>query len=336
MSFPRGRALDSAPVHSRSGTPLVRGTLPSVDDRRWRMLADAQQGLLSWRQLRGLGVTHAEVRHHVLMGRWAHRSTQVVSTTTGPLSHAQRLWLGALHAGPSAMIAGLSAAEIHGLKGWPRDDITVLVGNPMSFEPLEGFAFFRSRRKGSLLLATQELPVCRLEPAVLLFASEEPHLRTALGAVAAVTQQRLTTPERLRGWIGDLAPLRRAAHLRALLSDLAGGAQSLAEVDVHRACREYGVAPPNAQRPRLDRSGRRRYTDCEWRLADGRTLVLEIDGGFHDEVLQAMDDRRRNRRLTTPTRVVVSCSAFEIRHEPWAVMEDLIALGVPLLHDRAS
>ena len=73
----------------------------------------------------------------------------------------------------------------------------------------------------------------------------------------------------------------------------------------------------------------RRYLDAEWRLADGRVIVLEVDGSFHDDVMEATDHRRRNRRLTTPDRMVVQCSAWEIRHEAWEVMEDLIALGVP-------
>ena len=60
-------------------------------------------------------------------------------------------------------------------------------------------------------------------------------------------------------------------------------------------------------------------------------LVLEVDGAFHDDVVQATEDRLRNRRLTTARRVVVQCSAWEIRHEPWEVIQDLIALGVPTL-----
>lgn len=140
-----------------------------------------------------------------------------MSTTTGPLSPEQRLWLGVLHGGPTAMIGGLSATEHHRLKGWHRDEITVLVANEMSFEPLDGYRFIRTRRSFKLLVAPGEPPVCRLEPAVLIFASLEPVLRTALGAVTATVQQRLTTTERLRDWIDLLAPLRRAHHIRDLL-----------------------------------------------------------------------------------------------------------------------
>lgn len=302
-----------------------------MGDPLWTSLAEAQAGLLSHRQLRGLKVSRGEIRNHVNVGRWAIRSDEVVSTTTGPLSPEQRLWLGVLHGGPSAMVGGLNAAGEHGLKHWARDEITIVVSNPMSFEPLPGYRFFRTRRSFKLLAGPGELPVCRLEPAVLLFAAHEPHLRTALGAVTATVQQRLTTTEKLTEWLDLLTPLRRARHVRELLGDVAGGAHSMAEVDLRKACRDYGVRLPDAQRARKDSRGRRRYTDAEWLLPDGRTLVLEVDGSFHDDVAQATLDRRRNRQLTTSTRTVVQCSAWEIRHEPWEVMQDLVALGVPRL-----
>lgn len=300
-----------------------------MGDEVWRRLADAQAGMLSRRQLLGLKVTESELRHHVSMERWAHRSSGVISTTTGPLSQDQRLWLGVLHAGPTAMVGGLNAAEHLGLRGWHRDEVTILVGNPMSFEPLPGYRFFRTRRSFKTLVSPGELPVCRIEPAVLLFASTEPHLRTALGAVTTTVQQQRTTPDRLREWVALLAPLRRARQFRDLLGDVADGAQSLAEVDFRKACRSFGLRLPTSQRSRLDSRGRKRYTDCEWRLEDGREVILEIDGAFHDDVLQATDDRARNRRLSGQGRIVVQCTAWEVRHEPESLIEDLIALGVP-------
>ena len=290
-----------------------------------------QAGLLSHRQLRELGVSRGEIRNLLRVGRWAVRSGEVVSTTTGPLSREQALWLGVLHAGPTSMVGGLSAAGCRGLERWSRTEVTILVSNPMSFDPLPGYRFFRTRRPFEVLLGAGELPVCRLEPAVLMFAAHEPHVRTALGAVTATVQQRLTTTDALTGWLDLLTPLRRARDIRALLGDVADGAQSLAEVDFRKACRKYGVRAPSSQRVRLDRKGRKRYTDCVWRLDDGREVVLEIDGAFHDDVLQATADRSRNRRLSSARRIVVQCTAWEVRHEPWEVIQDLIALGVPTL-----
>lgn len=72
-----------------------------------------------------------------------------------------------------------------------------------------------------------------------------------------------------------------------------------------------------------------RFTDCEWRLADGRTLVLEPDGGFHMEVEHWEDDISRQRALTATDRVIVRCTSPEMRDEPQRVAADLRRLGVP-------
>ena len=300
-----------------------------MDGESWRQLADGQAGMLSQRQLTELRVSRSFVRNQLRAHRWVQRTSSVFSTTTGPLSRPQRLWQAVLHAGPTAVIGGLTAAELHGMRNWSRDDITVLVDDELSFDPLEGVRFFRSRRALPEMRSARALLVCRLEPAVLLFAGYEPSRRTAHGAVAATVQERLTTPDRLGSWLARLTPLRRAPELRALLGDIAGGAHSLSEVDLRRACREFGVAAPGGQRGRRDRKGRRRWTDAEWDLPDGSVLVLEVDGAYHDDVLQAAADKSRHRKLSSRGRTVVSCSSYELRHEPRSVMEDLIALGAP-------
>ena len=129
-------------------------------------------------------------------------------------------------------------------------------------------------------------------------------------------------------WIDQLRPLRRAKPLKRTLQLVAAGAHSGAEIEVGRLCRRFGIRPPDRQRLRRDRSGRVRYTDAEWDLLDGTTLVLEIDGAFHMDVLQAADDAKRSRRLTTRSRVVVRCTAYELAHESHEVALDLIALGL--------
>ncbi len=297
-------------------------------DKSWEALAARQHGMLSQSQLTALGVGREFVRNQLRARRWAHRTSSVLSTTTGPMSWDQRLWLATLHAGPNSIIGGLTAAGVHGLKAWDREAITVLVGNDLSFEPVDGVQFFRTRRPIPLLRARSDLPLCAIEPAVLLFAGYERNRRTAHGAIAAVVQQRLTTPPRIARWLQQLKPLRRATEFRSLLQDIEAGAQSVAEVELRKACRTFGIREPTSQRARSDRSGRRRFTDAEWLLADGRTLILEVDGAFHDNVVQASADRARNRKLTTSDRIVISCSAYELRDDPGNVITDLIALGV--------
>ena len=176
-----------------------------------------------------------------------------------------------------------------------------------------------------------QLPVCRLEPAILLFAAYDRSPRTAQGVLAAAVQQRLTTPADLRRWITRLRPLPRAKLFRRVLLDIEGGAQSLAEIDVRRMCRRTGLALPDRQRTRKDRSGRLRFTDCEWHLPDGAVVVLEVDGGFHADVEHYDADMKRQRKLTTRSRIILRCGAAELREDPESVAQDLRALGVARL-----
>ncbi|HET6949955.1 MAG TPA: hypothetical protein VFI47_06260, partial [Acidimicrobiales bacterium] len=275
-------------------------------DKTWQTVSESQCGVLAERTLRELEVTRGFVRNQVRAGRWAQRTHSVYTTSTGPLSREQRLWVAVEHAGPQALLGGLTAAEAHGLRNWPRDEVTVLVPFELSFDEIDGVRYFRTRRSLSALRhPTLAPPACRVEPAVLIFAAHERSRRTAMGAVTASVQQRLTTPERLLDWVRTLRPLRRAGEIRELLADVAGGSQSLAEIDVLRWCRSWGLAPPRRQKRRRDRSGRWRFTDCEWDLPGGRVLVLEVDGAFHIDVESYTEDVRRHRGLTTDRRTVV-------------------------------
>lgn len=287
-------------------------------------------GVLSERALREAEITRAFVRNQIAAGRWQARTHSTLTTTTGPLSREQLLWVALEHAGPGSLLGGLTAAQALGMRNWTRDEVTVLVDQELSFDAVDGVRFFRTRRNlDDLRHPTHQPRTCRIEPAILLFAAHEPNRRTAMGAIAATVQQRLTTPERLSEWVTTLRPLRRASDIRELLGDLAGGSQSLAEIDVLRLCRAWGLAAPRRQQRRKDRSGRYRYTDCEWDLPDGRVLVLEIDGAFHLDVEHYTEDVRRHRGLTTDRRIVIRCTAEEARHDPLPLVADLRALGVP-------
>jgi len=299
-------------------------------DRGWRRAALSQAGLVTRAQLAANGVSRATTGYRVTHERWQVVAPSVICTTTGELTPTQRLWLGVLHGGEGALVAGVHALELAGLKNWERDDVTVLVPYAKSVPTsLDGFRFVRTRRAlADMRSRAGGVPRCRPEPAALLFAAEDRSARTAQGLVAAVVQQRLTTPERLAAWLDDLRPLRRSRLLHDVLGEISGGAQSVAEIDVKRLCRSFGLALPRRQVRRRDGDGRIRFTDCEWRLADGRTLVLEVDGIFYMDVESWEDDLSRQRALSAADRVIVRCTSREIRDEPERLARDLAALGV--------
>lgn len=298
----------------------------------------SQHGLLRRDQLTSLGITRDRLRNEIRARRWVMHSPVVVSTFTGELTRRQMMWLGVLHAGPSSAIADLTAAELHGLRNWRREEVRVIVPQGHECSALAGIKFIRTRRDVSLLRTkTQQLPTVALEPAVLMYAARTHSPRSAQGAIAATVQQRLTRPRDLRDWIDQLQPLKRAALLRRALDDIEGGSASLAEIDLARLCRSHGLAKPDRQTKRRDLSGRHRWTDAEWQLPAGHTIVLEVDGAFHMETESWEDDLARQRRLSLPgMRTIVRCTAREVRDEPDAIARDLIALGVPRVVGRAS
>lgn len=289
-----------------------------------------QAGLAHRRQLDARGLDSDYVARQVRARRWTMRSPVVVGTTTGPLSPRQRLWLGVLHAGPSACLSGVDALTLMGLRSWERPFVSVTVPQVADIEALPGFRFRRTRRRlPELRTSHQGLPLLMVEPAALLFAAYDRSARTACGLLAATVQQRLTTADRLLDWVERLQPLRRARVFRSTLGEIQGGAHSVSEIDVTRVCRRFGLPLPVRQTPRRDRDGRRRFTDCEWRLPDGRRLVLEVDGAFHMDVAQWEDDLARERGLVTDGDVVLRCTSTELRFRPARVAADLVAAGLP-------
>ena len=174
-----------------------------------RQVPLAQAGLITRAQLRAAGVSRRRTAYWVEAERWRTACSGVISTTTGELTRSQRLWLGVLHAGEGSLIAGVHALELAGWQNWSRDEVVVLVPYAADVPaPLEGYAFVRSRRDlRTMRSAVEGVPRCRVEPAALLFASRERSTRTAQGLLAAVVQQRLTTPDRLGEWLADLEAL---------------------------------------------------------------------------------------------------------------------------------
>lgn len=294
-------------------------------------MAQSQAGLITRSQLRAAGVRSQAVAHRIARERWQALSPKVMATFTGEPSELQRLWLGVLHAGDGSLVAGLHAAELDGLKNWHREDITVLVPAALAVpRPLPGYRFIRSTRDLTAIRSrTAPVPACRAAIAVLLWASGQRNDRVIRGVLAAMVQQRRSTPATLLRELESLGRVPHASTMRSTLIQISGGAQSTAELDVRRMCRAARIALPARQVKRYDADGRARFTDCEWPLPGGRVLVLEVDGSFHMEVEHWEDDIARQRALSAAGRIVVRCTANELRDRPEQVARDLVRLGVP-------
>lgn len=141
--------------------------------------------------------------------------------------------------------------------------------------------------------------------------------------LAAAVQQRLTTADRLLAEVGRTRTVRHRREVLLVLGDVAGGSQSMAEIDLVRLCGRHGLPLPARQVVRRDAGGRRRYLDVTWELASGRSVLLEVDGGLHATFEQWVDDGLRAAEVSRPGESVLRLSAQAIRFEEARVVAAL-------------
>lgn len=237
-----------------------------------------------------------------------------------------------MHAGPNAALSHLTACLVAGLQ-WRTGDTTIhVITQKGDLAPaLPGYRFHQTRRPYRRWVEHPfgSPPRVTLAYAALLSAERDRSVRRGIGLLAATVQQRLVTAEALVVAAGRIRKLRNGETFRAVLGDIAGGAESFSEIEVSRWCAAVGLVSPTRQSRRRSADGRWRYNDLEWILADGRVIALEVDGGFHMEVEHWWRDKQRDRQLVIAGTTVLRCTSLEIRLEPYALARDLLAMGVP-------
>ncbi len=261
-------------------------------------LCTDQEAVCSRRQLNALGVDDHDVGAQVRARRWATAGPTVVVLHRGPLTERARRVGAVLHCGEGAALAAWTALEVGGLAGWPRPGTHVIVGRglappgiPVALGPVTVHESRRHREED--VVVRSGLRTHAVERAGVDAAAWSDTDRAACGVLAALVQQRLTTPDRVLAALETVGHVKRRRLMQRVLQDVAGGSQALSEIDFVRFCRRRGLPEPVQQAVRTDSRGRRRYLDAEWRLGDGRCLWVEIDGIAHLEVSQWYDDLLR-------------------------------------------
>lgn len=249
-------------------------------------------------------------------------SSDVVLLHNGPPEPRSELWIAVLGAPPPVAVGSWTALALHGLTGWSRPGVHVVVRRGARVVRRSGFVVHETRRPAPEdIVRLAGLPVHRVERCAIDAAAWQTSARTAVGLLAAVVQQRLTTPDLLAEQLERVGRVRFHRLMRAGVADIRGGADALSEIDLVRLCRASALPEPRQQVLRQDARGRRRYLDAEWRLRDGRRLVVEVDGIGHMEAARWYDDLLRDAELgqaagTTTIRLPASA----LRTEPARVV----------------
>jgi hypothetical protein len=297
-----------------------------------RLLINQQLGVATRTQLTEVGISQHMMRAQISARRWQSWGFHVVIMHNFEPTRQQLMWAAVLDTGYPAALGSHTALELHGFRPFAReaDHLHLLVerGAKVSAHPM--IVVHESRRlKPEYHVAVAGLPCTASPRSAIDAAAWQPWPRFACALVAAVVQQGLCTADELEQEMRYVGRVRHKAHLREAIRDIRGGSRALSEIDLARLCRRYGLQEPDRQVKRTDRQGRVRYLDAEWKLADGRRVVLEVDGSHHLEVESWQDDMRRERGVVIGGAYVLRATAVEVRVEPGQIVGDLLAIGVP-------
>lgn len=295
------------------------------------MLAD-QDGVATLPQLTAAGMTAHAVRAQVDARRWTRLGDRCVVTHNAVPTRMQWMWVAVLDNRGPAALAGFSALEVRGFTffGIEPTLVHVIVRRGVAYHRFPGVQIHESRRfTPTDVVSSPGIPRLRAARSALDAGAWQPHPRYACGVLAAVVQQGICTPTDLAAELPAVGRIRHKPAMRLAIHDISGGAQALSEIDIAALCRRFGLQPPERQSIRRDRSGGKRYLDCEWRLEAGRVVVLEVDGSHHFLVEHWEADMRRERTVVISGRQVLRATANEARHDQAVIAADLAAAGVP-------
>lgn len=289
-----------------------------------------QGGAVSRSQLRTLGVGERAVTQQLAAERWQAVGPLVVVLHTGELTVRAQRWAAVLSAPRPRALAAWTALEVHGLRRWERGEVHLLVPRGATPAPLAFVRVHESRRfTADDVELVAGLAVTSAERSAVDAGAWASSARAAGGVLAATVQQRLSSAARLEEEVRRTRNVKHRGEMLAVLADVAGGSQSMAEVDVVRVCRRHGLPKPDQQRRRKDSGGRTRYLDVLWTLPDGRRVLLEVDGGMHAAFDQWADDGLRAAEVSRPGETVLRLSAHVIRTQEARVVAALRRHLVP-------
>jgi hypothetical protein len=299
-----------------------------MDDRFIAIAAHAaaQHGIFDLTEARRWGITDRMRNHWVDTGRIQRLGPTVFRVAGAPDSWRQRLLAAARSLSPGGVIAGRSAARLHGLDGFADGPIELLAPRALRSRTTSGTVAFTSRPIPRADRCTIDgLPVLRAERMVLEAPLHGLTLVDIENMVDSSIRLRLTTEARLRRRFAAEVPTGingRSLLGRALVDT--GGESSLERAFL-RTVRISGLPRPLLRR--TYRSDGRTIARVDAEFPDG--LVVELAGhASHSSRRQRQRDAQRHTELTLAGKRVLTFTFEDQRDRPEWIVAQLRAAGV--------
>lgn len=291
----------------------------------WDAVRDAApHGLILVRDLRALGVPSSTIafRCRKVGGSWWRPLLGLVALARGTLTVHQRLVAALLVTGEDALVTGLAACRLYGLKNVPEHDfVHVLIGH-RSRHRSEGFLVAERTTRMPPSRVLDDVRCAALPRAVLDGARRLARIDEVRALLCEAVQRRMVTVSALREEI-EAGSCRGSALVRAVIVELEDGVRSAAEAwlrELVNGMDDFPVVRWNADLRRADGS----RLACVDGLVDGVPLVIELHSFAHHADLDTFDATMRRQGGATGY-IVVPVTPRELREDPDGVRRKLRA-----------
>lgn len=244
------------------------------------LLRWVQDGVVSRRQLIEFGATDADIKRMLRRKDLVRVHRGVFINHTGQLRWSQRAWAAVLAFEPAALC--FHSAMPGGSRSGP---IHVAVEATRMTPKRSGVVVHRMTDLTKRVNWRGSPPTLAPAHATLDVAAAAPDEAAAFTTLATALQTREVWIESLIEALESRTRTRRRRLLKALISDLSTGQNSVLERGFGALARAHGLPEP-ARQVRSRTSGRTAYRDVVYEIAG---MVVELDGrAFHDTA-QARD-----------------------------------------------
>ncbi len=287
-----------------------------------RDVLSRQDSLVTRQQLITNGVSTAAVRWNA--GRnWRVVLPFVYLMTRAEPTQRQRNIAGLLWAGPASVLAGPTAARLHGIRGLPDDQAVHLLVPATQRSRTKAFASCRSSALHDPDVVTRG--VIRIASPARACVDAAHSARTA-GERSAIlieaVQRDIATLDDLTEWVLRLRP-RDAVALHPALAEAASGAWSLPEAELLELIASSPVLSQPLANPHLvDAGGQPLLSPDVW-LDDVAMAVMVHSHTHHSQGEQWDSTVERDGGLVEAGVIVAGVTPRRIRTEPATVLERL-------------
>lgn len=296
--MPRRKALDSAVVDA---------------------LFARQERLARHRQLTDLGVPISTVTHRIRPeGPWQRALPGVVLNHRGTPTRRERFLAALLFCGDEAVLTGLSALALHGVRAAQRaGEVHVLVPAE-SHRSSHDFVVVQRTRRTPVAGRVNGLPVAGIARSVVDACRRLREKDAVRELVAEVIQRRMCSVSELHAEVRDGAR-QRSALSRRVLGEMDAGVRSVAEIRAREVIAAQGIAAPAWNVSLWSDQGQFIGTpDAYWEAV---AAALQIDSmRWHLGPAAYQKTQQRQRDLTTHGVMVLPVA-------PHHVIDDEIGFG---------